>query len=463
MSFAVAPAAPPLRGAATLAGEVRATARLALPLIAGQLCNFGMTVAEVILAGHLGAHVLGTVSLGAALFNIASLAAIGVNAAVAPSVAQLDGARLRHEVGPLFRQALVIAAALGVLLTVAVFFGGPPLAAQFGFAPDLARDVGDFLRRVAPAALMISVFCCCRGLSDGLSRPRPTMAFGLLGLIVLLPVGYALMYGAFGMPALGARGAAYALVAATTAQAGAFAAWLRFSGRYEGIGWHRGPLRPDRDAIVGLLRIGLPMAVSLLLEASLFSAAGLVIGLFGEVAESAHQVALNVAALTFMVPLGIATATTVRVGNAAGRGDAIGVRRAGLSGMGLALLTQSATGGVMLLAPEALAHVYTDQPDVLAGAATLLRIAGVFQLSDGLQVSAIGALRGLKDTRRPVVITAVAYWGIGFPVALVLAFRFGFGPSGMWFGLIAGLTVAAGLLSNRFLTLSRRLASAWPG
>ncbi len=213
--------------------------------------------------------------------------------------------------------------------------------------------------------------------------------------------------------------------------------------------------------MLGLLRVGAPMAVSLVLETTLFSAAGLAIGTFGEVAESGHQVALNVAALSFMVPLGIAIATTVRVGNAAGRGDALGVRRAGLSGMALALLAQCGSGATMLLAPEAIARIYTDQPDVLAAATTLLRIAGVFQLSDGLQVSAIGALRGLKDTRMPMLITAFAYWGIGFPVALLLAFRLGFGPSGMWFGLIAGLTTAAALLSARFVALSGRLARAW--
>ena len=152
----------------------------------------------------------------------------------------------------------------------------------------------------------------------------------------------------------------------------------------------------------------------------------------------------------------------MRVGNAVGRGDAAGVRRAGLCGMGLALLVQMVSGAAMLLAPEAIARLYTQQDEVVAVAVTLLQLAGVFQLSDGLQVAAIGALRGLKDTRVPMLITALAYWGIGFPLALLLAFRLAWGPAGMWFGLIAGLTVAAALLSARFLVLSRRLARAWP-
>jgi MATE family multidrug resistance protein len=442
--------------------EARATVALALPLIAGQLSIFGMNVAEVLLAGHLGAHVLGTVALGSALFNIANLAAAGVNAAVAPSVAQLDGARLRRETGPLFRQALAIASVLGVLLAALVAIGGPRAAAAFGFAPALAADVGGFLRAVAPAAFGLSLFYCCRGFSEGLSLTRPTMLFGLLGLAVLVPVGYALMYGALGLPALGARGAGFAYDIAIGAQTVGFALWLRFSGRYRGVGWRAGSRRLDGGAIAGLLRVGLPMAVSLVLETTLFSAAGLAIGLFGEVAESGHQIALNVAALSFMVPLGVAIATTVRVGNAVGRGDASGVRRAGACGMGLALLAQSASGATMLLAPGAIARLYSDDPAVIGAAVAFLRIAGVFQLSDGLQVAAIGALRGLKDTRMPMLITALAYWGIGFPVALLLSFRLGFGPVGMWYGLIAGLTVAAGLLTARFAALSRKLGRAWP-
>ena len=288
--------------------------------------------------------------------------------------------------------------------------------------------------------------------------PRPTLAFALLGLLVLAPVGYVLMYAPFGNPALGARGCALATVAACWAQLAGFVLWLRFSGHYRGLGWRQGPRGIDLRAIAGLLRIGVPMAVSMLLETSLFSAAGLAIGHFGEQQAASHQVALNVAAFSFMVPLGIAIATTVRVGNAAGRGDATGVRRAGFCGLGLALLVQAVSGGLMLAAPQAIASIYTSDPAVISGSIVLLRIAGIFQLSDGLQVAAMGALRGLKDTRVPMLITALSYWGIGFPLAMLLAFTMDWQAPGMWCGLIAGLTAAAGLLTARFSVLSRRLA-----
>lgn len=440
--------------------ELHATLWLALPMIGGQLTTMGMNVADVLLAGHINAHVLGTVAVATAIYNIANMAALGVNAALAPSVAQLDGAGQRHLAGPLFRQALVVALVLGLLLMAAVYVLGPLLAGLLGFPPELAGATASFLHAIAPAALAASLFFCCRGLSEGLSMPRPTMVLGLIGLIVLAPVAYTLMYSPFGNARLGANGCAIATVAAAWAQLAGFALWLRFSGHYRGLGWGDGPRGLDPAAIAGLLRAGLPMAVSLLLETSLFSAAGLAIGHFGETAAASHQVALSVASFTFMVPLGIANAASVRVGNATGRGDPHGVRRAGFSGMALALLVQAAAGGLMLTLPAAIAGLYTGDPAVIAGGVLLMQIAGVFQLPDGLQVAAMGALRGLKDTRVPMMITALAYWGIGFPLALLLAFKLDWQAPGMWCGLIAGLTVAAALLTARFARLSARLGRA---
>jgi MATE family multidrug resistance protein len=213
---------------------------------------------------------------------------------------------------------------------------------------------------------------------------------------------------------------------------------------------------PDFAVIGGLLRIALPMAATVLMEAGLFGATGLLIGRLGEDAVASHQIALNVAVVSFMVPLGVAMATTIRVGNAAGRGDGAAVRRAGLVGISFTILTQLGSGGAMLLVPGALVSLYTNDPAVDAGAVSLLRLAGIFQLSDGIQVASNGALRGLKDTRVPMFITGFAYWCVGMPVGCWLTFQQGLAARGMWIGLIAGLTTAAVLLTWRFLSLSRR-------
>jgi MATE family multidrug resistance protein len=281
------------------------------------------------------------------------------------------------------------------------------------------------------------------------------MMFGLLSLILLGPVGYVLMYGAFGLPSLGARGSGIASAIVCWAQAGAYLAFVRFAPCYPGVRWDTASWRPDWPTIRGVLRLGAPMAASLLMEASLFSVAGLMIGGLGEVAVASHQIALNVASVAFMVPLGLAMAITVRVGNAIGRGDPRAARRAGLVGIALVLLTQLCSSSVMFGAPLPIAHIYTHDAAVLAGAATLLWFAGVFQFSDGLQVAASGALRGLKDTEVPMLITGLAYWGVGMPLGWWLGLRHGFGAQGVWTGLIAGLTVAAVLLLTRFVTLSR--------
>ncbi len=435
--------------------ELRATIALAGPLVGGQLCLIAMNVVDVMLAGHLSAHVLGAVAVGASIWTVALIGLSGLMMAVSPTVAQLDGAGLRAQAVPVLHQALLLAGAAGLLAWVAVGWGGPLLVGALGLPPELAADVIAFLRAVSFGAPALGLYFAARGLSEGLGVTWPTMMFGLAGLILLAPVGYVLMYGAFGLPGLGALGSGLANALVCWAEAAGYLAFVHVAPCYPGLRWPRGSWRPDRAVLAGLLRLGLPMSGSLLMEVSLFSAAGLMIGGLGEDAVASHQVALNLASVTFMVPLGIALATTVRVGNAVGRRDGAGVRRAGLTGIGLALLAQACSSAAMFGAPYWLASIYTQDAAVLAGAVVLLHLAAIFQVSDGLQVAANGALRGLKDTRAPLIATALAYWGVGMPLAWWLGMRDRLGAPGVWIGLIAGLTTAAILLVLRFDRLSR--------
>lgn len=441
----------------TIAGELRATLRLAGPLIAGQLFAIGMNVVDAMLAGHLGAHVLGAVAVGSSVWTFPLMSIIGVMMAMPPSVAQLDGAGRREQVAPLFRQAIWLGLTLGLLLMAALRFLGPALISAIGVAAELQPDVDAFLRAIAFGAPALGLYMACRGVSEGLSVTRPTMYFGLGGLILLAPLGYVLMYGAFGLKGMGAHGSGLATALVCWAQAIGFLLLIRYGGTYRALFRGSAPQswRPDMRVIGGLMRIGVPMAVTVLMEAGLFGATGLVIGKLGEAAAASHQIALNVAVVAFMMPLGLGMAITVRVGNAVGRGDRAGVRRAGLSGISLVLVTQCVSGSVMFFLPGSLVALYTTDPAVFAGAAALLQLAALFQLSDGIQVASNGALRGLKDTRVPMLITAFAYWGVGMPVGWFLTFNRELGARGMWMGLIAGLSVAAMLLLSRFLGLSR--------
>jgi len=207
---------------------------------------------------------------------------------------------------------------------------------------------------------------------------------------------------------------------------------------------------PHLRRIGALAHVGLPMAVTLLAEAGLFVATALIISSLGEDVIASHQVAINIASLFFMIPLGLAMAITVRVGNAVGRGDARGVRYAGFCGIGLTLGTQLISAALMLGLPHFIASLYTHDSKVIVLAVQLIMLAGLFQFSDGIQVASNGALRGLKDTRVPMLITLFAYWMIGMPLGWWLTFQRGMGARGMWMGLIAGLSVAALLLFVRF-------------
>jgi MATE family multidrug resistance protein len=450
--------APPSR-AALLRFEAQATLHLALPLIGGQLAAFSWSIVDIVLAGHLGAAVLGAVAVGTNVVGFAIMAIMGVLMALPPSVAQLDGAGRRGEVASLFRQAVYLAVGLGFALGLLTLWFGTGVARVAGVDAALLPGVDAFLRGVWLAVPGFGLFCACRGLADGTGMTRLTLLFSVLGLALLAPLAWVLMYGKFGLPALGPMGSGIATAIALWAEGLVYLVYLRLSPRTRDFGWAHGRRGPDFALIALLLKLGVPMAVSVLLEVGMFNTAALLIARFGDAAVASHQIALNVAAVSLMVPLGLAMAVTVRVGHAVGRGDPEGMRRAGFVGIGMALAFETITSTLMLVLPGPIIALYTSDPAVMAGAVTLLFYAALFQFSDGTQVAAAGALRGFKDTRVPMLITALAYWGVGMPGGWVLAFPAGLGPRGMWIGMILGLTVAAVLLTTRFWRASRPKAA----
>jgi MATE family multidrug resistance protein len=434
---------------ARLAHETRATARLALPLICAQLAAVGSNVVDAVLAGHVSAHVLGAVAVGTSIWSLAIVSGIGMMMAVPPSVAQLDGAGRRLEVGAVFRQALWLALGLGVMLWFAVRHAAP-LIDLIGVTPSLRADVQRFLLAISWSAPALTCYFALRGLSEGLSLAKPSMYFSVGGLVLLAPLGYVLMFGKLGISPQGAHGCGMATALVLWLELLAFGIYVMRHRNYRGLGLFDRFEGPNLRRIGALVHLGLPMAVTLLAEAGLFVAAALMIATLGEDVIASHQVAINIASLFFMIPLGLAMAITVRVGNAVGRGDERGVRYAGFCGIGLTLLTQFFSAALMLSLPHYIAALYTHDPKVIALAVQLIMLAGLFQFSDGIQVASNGALRGLKDTRVPMAITLFAYWMIGMPVGWWLAFPRGMGARGMWIGLIAGLSVAAVMLFTRF-------------
>ncbi len=436
------------------ADEVRHSARLAAPLAAGHLSHGLVGFVDTVVAGRHGTTTLAAVAVGTALFWLPMMLPMGTLMALPPSVSQLDGARRRDQIGPLWRQSLWLAVGLGALL-FALITVLPWMLAPMGIAPDIIPGATDFLHAIRWGIPAFTLYLCMRYLSDGLHWSLPTMLIGFGGLLLLAPAGYVLTNGLFGLPAMGAAGLGCASAAMFWAQLLAFALYLRLAPRFADLRLYAQWERPQWATIRGLLGRGLPIGVTITMEGSLFIVTTLLIGRLGDVSVAAHQVAINVATLCFMIPFAVAEATTERVGHALGRGDRDGIRRAYFAGLALVLGTQALSALVMLFGNHAIVAMYTGDAVVGALAASLLLYAALFQFPDGVQVLSAGALRGLDDTRVPMWLAALAYWGIGMPVGAGLGLALGWGPKGMWLGLTAGLSVAAFLLCRRFLRSSR--------
>lgn len=444
-----------------LGAEVIATTVLALPLVMGQLSSMMMNVIDTVLAGRHSALTQAAVAIGTAVWSVAILIVIGVLMAIPPTVAQLDGAGRRGEIGAVFRQAVWLALIMGCALAVFVA-NADWLLALANVAEDVRPQARAFLRGVAAGAPALALFFCFRYLSEGVSLTKPTMVIGLGGLVLLLPLGYALMFGRFGAPELGAMGLGIATATTLWVQAIAYALTLRYGRGYADLDLFARFDWPRWAPIADLLKIGLPMGFSIFMEGSLFVATALIIGSLGTLQTAAHQVAINLASVTFMIPLGVAMATTVRVGNAVGRGDPRGVAWAGGAGYAITCGTQLVSALVLLFGAGAIASVWTKDAAVAALAAQLMVLAAAFQFSDGIQAASAGALRGLKDTRLPAIITVLSYWGLGMPLGYWMGIVQGQGAHGMWYGLILGLSAAALMLTIRFVILARRLRRGAP-
>lgn len=444
-----------------LRAEMRTTAALAAPLVLGHVATGLIGFVDNVLAGHHGTATLAAVTVGTALWWLPMLIPMGTLLAVPASVSQLDGAGRRDEIGPLFRQALWLAVVLGVVVFAFLSLVVHALA-PMGIAAEIRPGATAFLHGIRWGAPALTLYFALRYLSEGLHWTLPTMLVGFGGLLVLVPLGYGLTYGAFGLPERGAGGLGLATAVMLWTQVAVFAGYLARARRFTGLRLFARLEPPRWAAIRSLLHTGLPIGVTVAMEGGLFIVTALLIGRLGEVPAAAHQIAINVASLCFMVPMGVAEATTVRVGHAVGAGDPRRMWYAAGAGYAIVLGTQLCSGLLLLFGNEAIAALYTGDAAVAALAATLLLYAAAFQFPDGVQVLSAGALRGLRDTRVPMLLAAFAYWGLGMPLGAGLGLGLGWGPPGMWLGLIVGLTAAALLLCTRFWLASRRLRRAAP-
>ncbi|WP_045737415.1 MATE family efflux transporter [Xanthomonas sp. MUS 060] len=439
--------------------ELRSTAQLALPLVLGHVSTGLISFVDNVIAGHHGTHTLASVTVGTALLWLPMMIPIGTLIALTALVSQLDGGKRHEQIGPLFRQALWLSLGMGALMFA--FLSVLPMALpRMGIDRGIVSGAHDFLYAIRWGVPALVLYFCMRYLSEGMHWTLPTMLLGFGGLLLLAPLGYVLTFGLFGLRARGAGGLGMASAIMMWAQALCFAIYLARAKRFASLRLFARCEAPNPRVIVGLLKTGVPIGVTILMEGGLFIATALLIARLGAVPAAAHQIAINVAQLCFMLPMGVAEATTVRVGRAAGAGDAVGVRGAAWAGYVIVLGTQALSALVLLLGHDAIVGIYTRDISVATLASALLLYAAAFQFPDGVQVLSAGALRGLKDTRVPMLLALCAYWGLGMPLGAGLGLWLGWGPQGMWIGLILGLTAAAVMMAARLRWSSARLFAA---
>ncbi len=449
------------------AAEVRATLALAAPLALTNLSQFALTLTDSMILGHLSTEALAAGTLGANLYWALLAPAFGLALAAAPMLAQARGAGRRpggrgwvREMRRGARQA-VWAATLLTLPAWVVMWETRSILAALGIDPGLAADAGTYNRWLMWGLLPFCGFVVLRGFLAAMERPGAALAVSAAAIGANAVLDWVLVFGAFGWAGMGVAGAG---LASTLANLGMLGGLLLLIARDRRLRRFRllGRLwRADAAKLAEVFRLGLPISGSMLLEIGVFSAAALAVGGFGAVAVAAHAVAIQVSGLTFMVPMGIGQAATARVGLAAGEGDREAAVRAGWTAIALGAGFMAAMALVLVLGSGVIPWAFLDaaDPDSAAAAAlgaTLLVIAGVFQLADGVQAVASGALRGLKDTQVPMGLAALGYWGIGLPLGLALAWQAGLGAAGLWAGLATGLGVVAALMLWRWRGLSLR-------
>jgi len=454
----------PLKAAATrgsLRRELGATLALGWPIVLANLAINVMTVTDFIMLGRLSPHALAAGSLGFVLYQPLFLFGLGVVGALSPIAAAKIGAGQGNEgLRRATHQALIFAVVFAIVVWMALI-GAAPFLLAIGEPGDVARDAAVYLKGFQWGLAPSLVYYAARAAFSALDRPRPALIAGLLAVAFNALANYALIFGKLGMPALGIIGSGLATTLSQTLMCALLLASSLIDPRVRPLRLFAPPWRFAGKEFAVLWRLGLPIGAMIVAEVGVFAAATLAMGLFSAKAIEAHTIALQIASFAFMVPLGLGQAATVRVGRAYGARDPAAISRAGWSAFGLTTAFAVLSAAAMIGAPRLLIAPFIDvdapaNAETIALAIALLRIAALFQIADASQVALANMLRGLHDSRVPLVIALLGYWGIGAPVGVALGFATPLGPVGIWMGLATGLAAVAVLLLLRWVGKERR-------
>ncbi len=436
------------------AGELT---RLAGPLIVNNLSIAGMSFADAVMSGRLGADALAAVAVGASIWFLTFTLVLGVLMAISPIAARHYGANRLDLIGRYTRQGIYIAVVYGALVILFGRYLAGPILEAVGIDPAFRGLTTDYVAAITLGAPGIFMFLALRFTTEGIGRTTPIMYTSVFALGCNVFFNYVLMFGKFGAPALGVVGCGLASAITMWLIMVALAWHMLRSEPYKPLGIFSRMAPPRPQVLWEIVVLGVPIAVMVTAEAGLFNAVSILVGTRGTEITAAHQIAINFAATMFMVPLAFSSAITVRVGHLLGAGNMAAARASGALGIAICAGFMFCSAMILLVFREAVVGLYTDDSAVMTIAISLLLMASIFQVADGVQIGAAGALRGYKDTRVPMAINIVSYWVIAFPLAYLAAVTWKMPANYIWGGFVAGLSVAAVLLTWRYGRLSKRV------
>jgi MATE family multidrug resistance protein len=440
--------------------EARQLLALAIPVIIAQVAQTAMGFVDTVMAGGYSATDMAAVAIGTSIWLPAILFGHGLLLALTPVVAQLNGSGRRDRIGHQIRQGFWLAGFVSILVMVVLWNAGYIIHAMHNIDPLLADKAVGYLRALLWGVPGYLFFQVCRNQCEGLAKTKPGMVMGFIGLLVNIPVNYIFIYGHFGMPELGGVGCGVATASVYWVMFFAMVSYVKRARSMRDIRTYEGFGKPDYAIMKRLVQLGLPIALALFFEVTLFAVVALLVSPLGIIDVAGHQIALNFSSLMFVLPMSLAAAVTIRVGFRLGQGSTLEAQTAARTGLGVGMCMAVLTAIFTVTLREHIALLYNDNPEVVTLASHLMLLAAIYQLSDSIQVVGSGILRGYKDTRSIFFITFTAYWVLGLPCGYILALTDivvpRMGPAGFWMGFIIGLTSAAILMMLRMRFLQRQ-------
>lgn len=440
--------------------EARSLLALAIPVVIAQLSQTAMGMVDTIMAGSVSATDMAAVAVGTSIWLPAILFGHGLLLALTPTVAQLNGSGRRNQIAHQVRQGFWLAFCVSVLIMVVIYNSDHIIMRMHNIDPVLADKAVGFLHAIMWGAPGYLFFQVLRNQCEGLSKTKPGMVIGFIGLLVNIPINYIFIYGKLGAPALGGVGCGVATGTVYWVMFLMMRWYVTRARSQQDIKLEKGFAAPDWQVMKRLGGLGLPVALALFFEVTLFAVVALLVSPLGIVAVAGHQIALNFSSLMFMLPMSLSVAATIRVGFRLGQGSVDDARVAAYTSIAVGLMLACVTAIFTVVFREHIALLYNKTPEVVVMASHLMLLAALYQLSDAIQVIGSGVLRGYKDTRSIFFITFTAYWLLGLPSGYLLGLTDyvvpAMGPSGFWIGFVIGLTSAAILMVLRIRWLQKQ-------